>query len=129
MVQLKLLSGKMAGTVMVARHFPFRIGRAPAMDLRLEEDGVWDQHLELDFDREQGFVLKTQGSALASVNGQSLPEFLLRSGDLIEFGAVRIYFWLGETRQSSLRFREWLVWAGFALMVALQVYLIQWLMR
>ena len=47
MVQFKIVSGKMAGTEQVARRFPFRIGRSAEADLRLEDDGVWDDHLEL----------------------------------------------------------------------------------
>jgi len=127
MVQLKVLSGKMAGAVIAARHFPFQIGRGPGVDLRLEDDGVWERHAEVSFDRERGFVLKTQASALASVNGQPLAEGLLRSGDIIEMGAAKLCFWLGETRQKSLGFREWLAWLGFALVIALQLYLIWWL--
>ena len=46
MVQLNILSGKKAGTRTVARHFPFRIGRAAGNELQLEDDGVWDQHLD-----------------------------------------------------------------------------------
>ena len=49
MVQLKILSGKKAGTAWVARRFPVRIGRSAGADLQLEESGVWDEHLQLDF--------------------------------------------------------------------------------
>ena len=47
MVQLRILSGKMAGVDITARHFPFRIGRSAAAELQLQEDGVWERHLEL----------------------------------------------------------------------------------
>jgi pSer/pThr/pTyr-binding forkhead associated (FHA) protein len=129
MVQLKLVSGKMAGTIMVARHFPFEIGRATTMDLRLEDDGVWEQHLELSLDPSRGFLLKTRNSALARVNGQPLAETLLRNGDLIEIGAAKISFWLGETRQTSLGLREWSAWAGCGVVLAVQIYLIYRLAR
>jgi pSer/pThr/pTyr-binding forkhead associated (FHA) protein len=128
MVQLKVLSGKMAGTEMVARHFPFRIGRAATADFRLEEDGVWDEHLELTFDRTSGFILRTQPNALASVNGEPIQETALRNGDAIEVGAHKIRFWLGETRQSSLRIREGLTWIGLFLVTAAQIGLIYWLL-
>ena len=75
MIQLKILSGKMAGTETVARRFPFRIGRSQSADLRLEEDGVWDEHLELAFDAATGFVLTAHQDALAAVNGQAFPGY------------------------------------------------------
>ncbi len=124
MVQLKILSGKMAGTERVARHFPFRIGRSPTADLQLEEDGVWDQHLELAFDAANGFILSTHSDALATINGEAFRETILRNGDALEIGALKICFWLAETRQASLRLREWLTWAALALITAAQVYLI-----
>ena len=119
----------MAGTVEVARHFPFRIGRSSAADLRVEEDGVWDDHLELAFDSQAGFVLTAQPNALAAINGQPFQEAVLRNGDCIEIGALKIRFWLGETRQASLRLREWATWTGLVLITAAQVGLIYWLVR
>ena len=129
MVQLKILSGKLAGTERVARHFPFRIGRSPAADLQLEEDGIWDQHLELAFDSAVGFVLTAQPNAIAAINGQPFREAVLRNGDAIEIGSLKIRFWLGHTRQASLRVREWLTWAAWALILAAQLGLIYWLVR
>jgi pSer/pThr/pTyr-binding forkhead associated (FHA) protein len=129
MVQFRILSGKMAGTQWVARHFPVRIGRAAANDFQLEEAGVWDQHLELEFRPAEGFVLTTQPQALASVNGQPAQSILLRNGDCIEIGSAKLQFWLGETRQHGLRIREWLVWATVAAISLGQVALVYWLIR
>ena len=39
MIQLRILSGQTAGDTQVVRRFPFRIGRAPENDLRLEAAG------------------------------------------------------------------------------------------
>src|SRR6266404_2913877 len=127
MIQLKILSGKMAGTETVARRFPFKIGRSASADLRLEEDGVWDQHLELAFVAATGFVLTTRPDALAAINGHAIREAVLRNGDELAIGALRIRFWLGETTQASLRLREWLTWAAFALITAGQLVLIYYL--
>jgi pSer/pThr/pTyr-binding forkhead associated (FHA) protein len=129
MVQLKVLSGKKAGTVWMARRFPVRIGRSADADLQLEEDGVWDQHLQLDLNLGEGFVLRAQPNALASVNGQAVHQSLLRNGDAIDIGSIRMQFWLGETRQAGLRFREGLTWAGIAAVTLGQVGLIYWLLR
>jgi hypothetical protein len=129
MVQLKVLSGKRAGTTWVARRFPVRIGRSGATDLQLEEVGVWDQHLQLDFDPAEGIVLSVQQNALASVNGQPVHQAVLRNGDAIEIGSLRMQFWLSETRQAGLRLREGLTWAGIAAISLGQVGLIYWILR
>ena len=129
MVQLKILSGKMAGTEQVARRFPFVLGRSPAADLRLEEDGVWDRHAELAFNRDTGFVLSAHSDALLAVNGQPCREAVLRNGDEVALGGLKIRFWVGATRQSNLRFREWLTWIAIALITAGQLFLIYRLMQ
>jgi pSer/pThr/pTyr-binding forkhead associated (FHA) protein len=124
MVQLNVLSGKQAGAVAVVHHFPFLVGRDPAAHLRLEEDGIWDRHLELDLQIPEGFLLKVHSRARATVNDQPVEKTLLRNGDLIAIGPVRIRFWLGKTRQSSLRTREFLTWAALAALCIGQVVLI-----
>ena len=128
-VQLKVLSGNKAGVVWIARRFPVRVGRSAAGDLQLEEDGVWDQHLRLDFSPGEGFMLNTQPGALVFVNGQAIDQALLRNGDVIEAGSVKMQFWLGEVRQGGIRFREALTWAGIAIVTLGQVGLIYWLLR
>jgi hypothetical protein len=129
MVQLKVLTGRKAGTTWVARRFPVRIGRSAAADLRLEEEGVWDQHLQLDFKRAEGIVLSALPNTLVTVNGQPVHHTVLRNGDSIDIGSLRMRFWLGETRQVGLRFREGLTWAGIAAICLGQVGLIYWLLH
>jgi pSer/pThr/pTyr-binding forkhead associated (FHA) protein len=129
MVQLKVLSGKKAGVAWVARRFPVRIGRSAGADLQVEEDGVWDQHLQLDFDPAAGIVLSAQPNALAAVNGQAVDHTVLRNGDVIDIGSLRLQFWLSETRQADLRLREGFTWAAIAAISLGQVGLIYWLLR
>jgi hypothetical protein len=129
MVQLRILSGKKAGAVWNARRFPVHIGRAANSDLQLEEDGVWDQHLRLDFSPGEGFMLSTQAEALASVNGQPVQLTLLRNGDLVEFGSLSLQFWLSETRQAGFRLREILTWTAITALSLGQIGLIYWLLR
>ncbi len=129
MVRLNILAGKKAGTTWVARHFPVRIGRSAEADLRLEEKGVWDQHIEIDLDQTEGFVLNAQGEAAARVNGRGVERAVLHNGDGIEVGSVKLQFWLGETRQGGLRLREWLTWMGIGALSLGQVGLIWWLMQ
>ena len=129
MVQLKVLSGKKAGTGWVARRFPVRIGRSSAADLQLEESGVWDQHLQLDFNPQEGIFLNAQPEALTAVNGQPVRQTVLRNGDAIDIGSLRMQFWLSENRQAGLRVREGLTWAGIAALSLGQIGLVYWLLR
>ena len=126
MFQLRIFSGKLAGD-WVARRFPVRVGRAPDADLRLEEDGVWDSHLEIDLRPAEGFVLTVQPGAFASVNHQTVQQAILRNGDQIELGAVKMQFGLSPTRHRSLRLREVLTWIALGLLCPGQVALIYWL--
>lgn len=119
----------MAGAVWVARRFPVLIGRSPTAGLRSEDQGVWERHLQVDFDPIKGFVLTVQQGALASVNGQSVQQATLRNGDNIECGSLRIQFWLSPARQASLRFREAVAWIVLALIPAGQIALICLLSR
>ena len=129
MVQLKILSGKKAGTKWIARRFPVRIGRSAGIDLQLQEDGVWDQHFQLDFRPPDGFLLTGHPDARTSINGQPVQRAVLRNGDTIEIGAAKIQFWLSESLQGGLRFREWLTWAAIALISLGQVAVIYLLLR
>ena len=129
MLQLKILSGKTAGTEWVARRFPVRIGRASNSDLRLEDDGVWEEHLYLELDPAAGFVAETAPNALATVNGHPLQRTVLHNGDLLELGAVQLQFSLSKTTQTGLRFREGLTWVAIAAISLGQVWLIYWLLR
>lgn len=129
MVQLNVLNGKMAGTTTVARRFPFRIGRAATADFRLEADGIWEDHLALDFAPAEGLVLRVQPQALAAVNGKTVGQTILRNGDVIGIGSLKIQFWLSPVRQRSLRPREALTWVALFLLCAGQVLLIYWLLE
>ena len=104
MVQFDILSGKQAGTRTVARHFPFRIGRAAGNELRLEDDGVWDRHLTIEFNPQTGFSLDTASEALATVNGAAVQSMMLRNGDTITAGSVKTSsgrFWRSSRSASS----------------------------
>jgi len=118
----------MAGTSWVARRFPVRLGRAASSDLRLEEEGVWEQHLDLELDRE-GFSLRIHPNALVRVNGQPSDGTRLRNGDILELGVVRLQFWIGEVRQSRLRFGEAMCWGIITAVFLAQLAVLYWLVR
>jgi len=127
-LQLSILSGRRAGATWVARRFPVRIGRAPSADLQFDECGVWNEHLTLDFDPAEGFQVQAYPDALVTVNGQLVQRSLLRNGDLLELGAVKLQFWLAEATQPGLGLREGLTWVGILAVCLGQVALIYWLL-
>ena len=129
MVQFKILSGKSAGTEWVTRRFPVRVGRAADSNLRLEDAGVWEQHFEVFLERNKGFMLAIRPNALLAVNGEPVERTVLRNGDIIELGAVKLRFWLSPSRQRGFRIREWLIWFGIAAISLVQVWLVYWLLR
>lgn len=129
MVQIKILSGKRAGSSWDARRFPVRIGRSANSDLQLEEAGVWDSHLTLGLDPSEGFLLQTEPNALASVNGHPAPRTALRNGDTIEIGSVKLQFWMSEPRQRGQAFREIFVWMLITAVCLAQIALVYWLLR
>jgi hypothetical protein len=129
MIQLNILSGRQAGAQTVARHFPFRIGRAAGNELQLEDDGVWDEHLALEFHPQSGFNLATAPDALATVNGEPVQNTILRNGDIITAGSVKIQFWLAAARQGNLLVREFFVWVLIAAVTAAELALVYWLLK
>jgi len=129
MVQFKIVCGKQAGTTWVARRFPVRMGRAAGSDLRLEEDGVWDHHLLLQFRPTEGCVLSSEPDALTRVNGEPVRQAVLHNGDCIQAGAVKLQFWLAEARHGILVPRETLTWGLVFAVFAAQAALLFWLIK
>ncbi len=129
MVQLRILTGKSAGTVQVIQRFPCLIGRGAEADLRLEEPGVWERHIQLAFVPGAGISASVLPGALATLNGQALNQEVLHNGDLLQLGSAKLQFWLGQTRQRGLRLRESLTWIGLGLLCLGQIALIYRLLR
>lgn len=129
MLQVRVLSGKMAGNLQVVRRFPFRIGRAPGNELSLDDSGVWDTHLTVQFEKSEGFLLQVSPEAFAAINAEPKQTARLRNGDIISFGSAKIQFWLAPPLQRSLRPRELAVWALIAAVTLFQVILIYRLIR
>lgn len=129
MIQLRILSGKMAGDIQVVRRFPFNIGRAVGNDLILDEPGVWDNHLTLRFQKGEGFTLQTAPETFAAINDESKTAARLRNGDILSFGSIKIQLWLAAPRQRGLRLKELSVWLLLAAVTAFQFFLIYRLLR
>src|SRR6266436_469301 len=124
MIQIKVLSGRAAGTMHVVERFPVSIGRDPNADLRLEENGVWDQHLQIDFIAGEGLALRVRPEASVAVNGRPVQSAILLNGDLLEMGSLKLQFWLAESRQTGLRWREGFTWFAIAAVSLAQICLI-----
>ncbi len=129
MLELKVLSGRHAGASVSASQLPFVVGRNKEADFRLEEEGVWDRHLQFDLRMPDGFILTASPAALATINGRPIRETPVRNGDLIEIGPVKLRFWLGQTRQLDFRWRECLTWIALAALCAAQLALVYGLSR
>lgn len=129
MIHLHILSGKKAGTSIVARRFPFQVGRSANSALLLDDDGIWDRHLTFDVHRGSAVVLNVQQDALATVNGDAMQTASLKNGDLVEFGGVKLRFSLSAAAQRSQRWREVALWMGLGIVFAVQVAIIYLLME
>jgi pSer/pThr/pTyr-binding forkhead associated (FHA) protein len=127
-VQLQLLSGNRSGTVFRPIRFPIRAGREPGLDLSLDDPGVWKRHFLIDW-RPEGLVLEAEPEALLSVNDSPVQHAVLRNGDIITLGALKIRFSFSPLRQSSLAPREWLTWIALGALCLGQVALVYWLIR
>jgi hypothetical protein len=126
-VQLKITNPDSEDALCLARRFPFTIGRASGCDLALAAPGLWDRHVELRLKKSDGFLLAALGDALVTVNDQPVRAALLRNGDMIGLGALRIQFALSPTTARTQRWRERLVWLGLAAVLLGQVALIYYL--
>lgn len=129
MIQLHIVSGKQAGSDIVVRRFPFVIGRAADAACKLDDPGVWERHLQVEFKRRAGFAFEAQAEALTLVNGERADRGILRNGDTLDLGSVRLVFWLARSRQKTLRVREALTWLGLFALFAAQGALIWFLLR
>ena len=73
-------------------------------------------------------MLEPAEHALVAINGQPVRRTVLRAGDIIEVGSVKVRFWLSEPRQTGLTWREGLTWVTIAALSLGQIGLIYWLL-
>ena len=90
---------------------------------------MWDEHARLDFTPQEDFRLRALGDGFLAVNGELVRDALLRNGDRIRLGSAELQFWLAETRQRPLWWREGLAWMGIVLFTSGQLALLYWLLR
>lgn len=117
----------MEGQQFLARRFPFRVGRGARADLSVQDDGVWDEHLEIHFDGNSGFYLQSHSGSLVSLNGANIHRARLRNGDLIGLGSVKARFWLAPATQHCLARGDamtWVLLGGFTLLELILIYIL-----
>ncbi|MEO6182630.1 MAG: FHA domain-containing protein [Verrucomicrobiota bacterium] len=129
MIQLKVLSGSTAGTEVVARRFPFSVGRNSSCDLQITDPGVWDEHFQIDLTLPEGFHLAAKANTVVVIDGKPIQKVILRNGEIIEIGTTKILFGFSATKQKGLAVREWLTWTALAALCLGQIALIYRLLR
>jgi pSer/pThr/pTyr-binding forkhead associated (FHA) protein len=129
MVLLRILAGPQAGQQIVARQLPVRIGRASVAHLRLQAEGVWDDHCQILQEGPGGLSVLATSEALVLVNGEPIHRARLRNGDLLEVGAIKLQFGLSPAAQLPLWGRELFGWLLVAGATAAQGSLLVWLTR
>ena len=127
MVQLNILNGSQAGSRVVARRFPFKVGRGTRNDLVVQDAGVWEEHCIIRLEKD-GLHLKSAGAGLMTVNQKEVKEHRLQNGDQIALGGLKLMFSMSATRQRGLAFREALTWFLLGLITLAEVALIYWLL-
>ena len=128
-IQLQVLNGRQASTTFTTGCLPVELGRGNACQFRIEDDGVWDQHLIFSVAPPNQIQFLSTPGAFTAVNGQRLVNGILRNGDLIEIGGVQLRFGFAPVRQYSLTWREMLTWLALAALTLGQVALIYLLSR
>jgi pSer/pThr/pTyr-binding forkhead associated (FHA) protein len=128
-IQLHVLSGKQAGLLWNARRFPVHVGRASDNDLKLEDDGIWEEHFQLALSPAEGFTLSVHPGAIVTVNQAPVQTARLRNGDVITAGSAKLSFRLSDTRQRGLRLREWFVWTLIVGLCLGQIVVVYWLLQ
>jgi predicted component of type VI protein secretion system len=123
MVQLQVLSGKHTGALFQTARFPVKVGRANDSHLALDDLGVWPRHFRIDWQSE-GLVLEVEPDALLNLNDVPARRAVLRNGDVLTVGAVRIRFGLSPIRASSQAVVEWLTWIALGALCLGQVAII-----
>ena len=96
--------------------------------MQLTEEGVWEQHGEIDVNADQQFILRRHPEAGVMINGEPAGEITpLGNGDEIELGSAKLQFWLGGVRQKNLAAREAAAWVLLGTITLAEIILLLWL--
>ena len=129
MVEFSLLSGPDRGRVVTVGALPAVLGRAGTGVIPLVGPGVWDRHFELQETEEGRIVLRVLGEARVCVGASPVTERVLKNGDELEVGAVRMRFGLSRPSSRSLVGREVGFWCACGVVVVVEAMLMGWIGR
>lgn len=125
MFQLEILSGKSANQVILVRRFPFVLGRTQKTDFQSTDDGVWDQHFQIEYQTGAEFYLVSNDTVSTLVDGEPVVSPVpLTNGSEITAGALKLRFNLSDSHIRSYRYREIGTWLAVAGILAMQFWLL-----
>ncbi|MAD24660.1 MAG: hypothetical protein CMO44_10870 [Verrucomicrobiales bacterium] len=128
--RLERLDGDFLGEQVEVSGFPFKIGRDINCHHRIEAKGVWPCHLVLEEAGENGIIVKCDPEASLSINSlEASKSVRLQNGDLLQFGSVRLRFWLAPIGQMGQRSIELIIWLGLSMLILGQVTIMAWLLK
>lgn len=111
MVQFEVFRSGQKPVVHPVAALPCRIGRSGKCGLRLQEPGIWEEHVELSQGADDSFQISRVGEGSLILNGESRDDGRLVNGDTIELGATKLRFWLTPVRPRSQVAGDWMFWA------------------
>jgi hypothetical protein len=120
MVELAILNGRRARTVIPVPRLPCNLGREGA-DIPLPEPGVASLHATLSDAGPLGFTLDANGDASLYADGKQLTKLPLRDGTVFDIGSVRLQFRIQPARPRNLRGLERLAFGLIALTGAAEI--------
>jgi hypothetical protein len=127
MIELRVLSGQRNGFSLISSKLPCSIGRSPDSDLRLEANGVFDEHAVFSLADDGDIQLSSRPPARTSVNGQTTANAVLRNGDIIDLGGVKVEFGFQAALQKEFGSREMFTWCFLLGITIAQALIIFWL--
>ena len=120
MVELAILTGRRAHTVIPVPRLPCVLGRAEA-DIALSEPGVAAMHATLRDAGTEGFVLESDASASIYSGGKPLQRLALRDGSVFDLGSIRLQFRIQPSQPRDLRWLEVLAFGLIAVTTATEI--------
>ncbi len=120
MVELAILTGRRAHTVIAVPRLPSVLGRDGA-DIALPEPGVALVHATLRDAGIEGFILEAESATSIYSGGKPLQRLALRDGSVFELGSIRLQFRIQPAHSRNLRGLEVLTFGLIAATMAAEV--------
>jgi pSer/pThr/pTyr-binding forkhead associated (FHA) protein len=100
-ITLRVLDGADRGRVFADIPTPLTIGREEGNPIQLNDERISRFHLKIQEDQEQIVLTDLQSTNGTKVNGESVPVWVLRPGDVIALGRTLLVF--GSRQDIALR--------------------------